>query len=120
MSGAESPNTASGSSGSSGNPSGSATTPTSTFAADNSLFAANWKSDEELRVGTSNIQSGNIVAGHIYEVIGYTAETGVATDMLTLRNPWGSAYLGPLATTFTISLAADDVTIFATAGKPTV
>ena len=98
-------------------------TSASTFSTDNSLFAADWSSGEEMLVGTSNIQRGNIVADHMYEVIGYTAGTSAATDMLTLHNPWGSAYSGPLAMTFTISLAslaADDVTIFATTGKPAV
>ncbi len=101
----------------------SSRTSASTFSTNNSLFAADWKSDEELLVGTANIQKGNIVADHMYEVIGYTAGTSAATNMLTLHNPWGSAYSGPLAMTFTISLAtlaADDVTIFATTGKPTV
>jgi hypothetical protein len=96
-------------------------TSASTFAADNSLFSADWKSGEEMLVGTSNIANGNIVSDHMYEVIGYTAGTSAATDMLTLNNPWGSAYSGPLAMTFTISLAslaADDVTVFATTGKP--
>ncbi|MGD1035694.1 MAG: C2 family cysteine protease [Roseiarcus sp.] len=98
-------------------------TAASTFSADNSLFAADWSSGEEMLVGTSNIASGNIVSDHMYEVIGYTAGTSAATDMLTLHNPWGSAYSGPLAMTFSISLAtlaADDVTIFATIGKATV
>ena len=97
-------------------------TSASTFSTDNSLFAADWKSGEEMLVGTSNIESGNIVSDHMYEVIGYTAGSSAATDMLTLHNPWGSAYSGPLAMTFSISLAslaADDVTIFATTGKAT-
>jgi hypothetical protein len=95
-------------------------TAASTFSTDNSLFSADWKSGEEMLVGTSNIQSGNIVSDHMYEVVGYTAGTSAATDMLTLHNPWGSAYSGPLAMTFNISLAtlaADDVTVFATTGK---
>jgi hypothetical protein len=98
----------------------SSKTAASTFAADNTAFASDWSSHEEMLVGTSNIQSGNIVADHMYEVIGYTAGASAATDMVTLHNPWGSAYSGSLAMTFTMSLAqlaADNVTVFATSGK---
>jgi hypothetical protein len=94
----------------------SAKTSASTLSSDDSQLGAAWKSGEELIVGTSNIATGNIVADHMYEVIGYSA----ATDTLTLHNPWGSAYSGPLAMTFTESLgslAAADCTIFATTGK---
>lgn len=94
----------------------SAKTSASTLSSDNSQLGAAFGSGEEIIVGTSNIASGNIVADHMYEVIGYNA----ATDMLTLHNPWGSAYSGPLAMTFTeslASLAAVDCTVFATTGK---
>ncbi len=67
-------------------------------------------------VGTSGIATGNIVADHMFEVIGYNA----ATDTMTLHNPWGSGYSGPLAMTFTeslASLAAADCEVFATKGK---
>jgi hypothetical protein len=48
--------------------------------------------------------------------------TGVnaATDTLTIHNPWGSAYSGSIAMTFTDSiqqLAADNTTLWVTSGK---
>lgn len=91
-------------------------TSTATLSADNSQLGAAWSSGEEMLVGTGNISSGNIVSDHMYEVIGYNA----STDTVTLHNPWGSAYSGPLAMTFTESLSAlakDGVTLFDTTGK---
>jgi len=40
---------------------------------------------------------------------------------VTLRNPWGSSYSGPLAMTFTESiqqLAANNTTLWVTSGNP--
>ena len=53
----------------------------------------------------------------MFEVVGYNA----TTDMFTLHNPWGAAYSGPLAMTFTeslASLAANDCSVYMTSGKP--
>jgi calpain family cysteine protease len=88
-----------------------------TIQADLGKVISAWNNKEELLVGTSNIASGNIVADHMFQVVGFNA----ATDMLTLHNPWGSAYSGPLAMTFTESLsqlASVDATVFMTTGKP--
>jgi hypothetical protein len=84
---------------------------------DAAQIGAAWSAKQELIVGTSSIATGNIVADHMFEVTGFNA----ATDMLTLHNPWGSGYSGPLAMTFTeslSSLAAADCEVFATTGKP--
>ena len=92
-------------------------TSSSTLGSDNSQLAAAFSSGEELLVATPNNVTGNLVADHMFEVIGYNA----TTDMLTLHNPWGSAYSGPLAMTFTeslASLAANDCTVYMTTGKP--
>ena len=92
-------------------------TSSSTLGSDNSQLAAAFSSGEELLVATSNNVTGNLVADHMFEVIGYNA----TTDMLTLHNPWGSAYSGPLAMTFTkslASLAANDCSVYMTTGKP--
>jgi hypothetical protein len=89
----------------------------SSLSSDASQIGAAWSAKQELLVATSNTASGNIVADHMFEVIGYSA----ANDTLTLHNPWGSGYSGPLAMTFTeslASLAAADCTVFATTGKP--
>ena len=88
----------------------------SSLTSDASQIGAAWSANEELLVGTSSIATGNIVADHMFEVIGYN----VATDTMTLHNPWGSGYSGPLAMTFTeslASLAAADCEVFATKGK---
>jgi hypothetical protein len=89
----------------------------SSLMSDAAQIGAAWNAKEELLVGTSSIATGNIVADHMFEVTGFNA----ATSTLTLHNPWGSAYSGPLAMTFTeslASLAAADCEVFATSGKP--
>jgi hypothetical protein len=89
----------------------------SSLTSDAAQIGSAWSANEELIVGTSSIATGNIVADHMFEVTGFNA----ATDTLTLHNPWGSAYSGPLAMTFTeslTSLAASDCEVFATTGKP--
>jgi hypothetical protein len=88
-----------------------------TLASDNTQLAAAFSSHEELLVSTSNNTSGNLVGDHMFEVVGYNA----TSDMLTLHNPWGAGYSGPLAMTFNeslASLAADNCSVYATAGKP--
>jgi len=90
----------------------------SSLTSDASEIGAAWSAKENLLVATSDIATGNIVADHMFEVIGFNA----ANDTLTLHNPWGSGYSGPLAMTFTeslSSLAAADCEVFATTGKPT-
>lgn len=92
-------------------------TSAATLSSDAAQIGAAWSANEELLVGTSSTASGNIVADHMFEVIGYNA----ASDTLTLHNPWGSGYSGPLAMTFTeslASLAGADCSVFATTGKP--
>ena len=87
-----------------------------TLASDLSQVASAWSANEELLVGTSGIAAGNIVADHMYQVVGFNS----TSDMLTLHNPWGSAYSGSLAMTFTESLsqlAGVDATVFMTTGK---
>ncbi len=87
-----------------------------TIASDLSQVASAWSAGQELLVGTSGVASGNIVADHMFQVVGFNA----TTDLLTLHNPWGSAYSGPLAMTFTESLsqlAGVDATVFMTTGK---
>jgi hypothetical protein len=89
----------------------------SSLMSDAAQIAAAWNAKEELLVGTSSIATGNIVADHMFEVTGFNA----ATSTLTLHDPWGLAYSGPLAMTFTeslASLAAADCEVFATSGKP--
>jgi hypothetical protein len=95
----------------------SSSTSGSALASDALQLGAAWSLGEEALVGTSNKAIGNLVAGHMYEVIGYNASSGT----LTLHNPWGSGYSGPLAMTFNeslASLAAADATVFMTTGKP--
>ena len=91
-------------------------TSASTLASDNTKLAAAFSGGQELLVATSNKAAGNLVADHMIEVTGYNA----ASDMLTLHNPWGSGYSGPLAMTFNESLsalAADNCSVYMTAGK---
>jgi Calpain family cysteine protease len=76
-----------------------------------------WTGTQSIVVGTPNIDNGNLVASHMFEVIGYDS----ATQTLTLHNPWGSGYSGSLAMTFTETLSAlarDSCAIYATGGTP--
>ena len=60
--------------------------------------------------------SGNLVGDHMYMVTGINA----TTDVVSIQNPWGSSYSGPLAMSFTETiqqLAADDCTLWVTSGK---
>jgi len=95
----------------------SPSTSSSTLGSDNTKLAAAFSSGEELLVATPNSVTGNLVADHMFEVVGYNA----TTDMLTLHNPWGAAYSGPLPMTFTeslASLAANNCSVYMTSGKP--
>jgi hypothetical protein len=92
-------------------------TSASTLGSDNTKLAAAFGGGEELLVATSNNVTGNLVADHMFEVVGYNA----TSDMLTLHNPWGSGYSGPLAMTFNeslASLAANNCSVYTTTGKP--
>ena len=94
----------------------SAHTSVSALSSLNVQLGTAWNSGEEITIGTSDTESGDIIADHMFEVIRYNA----ATETLTLHNPWGSAYSGPQAMTFTASLAslaALDCTIFTTIGQ---
>ena len=98
----------------------STSTSATTLTSDFSQLAAAFSGKEELLVGTSGGVTGNLVADHMFQVIGYTAGTSAATDMLTLHNPWGSAYSGSLPMTFTESLAAlaaNDCSVYMSVGK---
>ena len=91
-------------------------TSASTLGSDNTKLAAAFSSHQELLVATSNNVSGNLVADHMFEVVGYNA----TSDMLTLHNPWGAGYSGPLAMTFNESLsalAANNCSVYMTAGQ---
>jgi hypothetical protein len=92
-------------------------TSASTLASDNTQLGAAFSGHEEMLVSTSNNSNGNLVGDHMFEVVGYNA----TSDMLTLHNPWGAGYSGPLAMTFNeslASLAANNCSVYATAGKP--
>lgn len=93
-------------------------TSTSTLGSDNAQLGAAFGGREELLVATSNSAAGNLVADHMFQVVGYNA----VAEMLTLHNPWGSSYSGSLAMTFTESLgalAANDCSIYMSVGKAT-
>ena len=102
---------------------GQSESPTSLFAGESSTAlasilantAAAFSSGEEVTMSTSGTSNGNLVASHMYMVTGINA----ATDSLTIHNPWGSSYSGPLAMTFTESiqqLAANNCTLWVTSG----
>ena len=79
-------------------------------------LASSFQSGEEILMSTPGNSSGNLVGSHMYMVTGVNA----ATDTLSIRNPWGSAYSGSLAMSFTESveqLAADNCTLWVTSGK---
>ena len=78
--------------------------------------ASNFSSGEEVLMSTPNNSSGNLVGDHMYMVTGINTKTGV----LSIQNPWGSAYSGPLSMSFTETiqqLAADNCTLWVTSGK---
>jgi hypothetical protein len=100
-------------------------TPTSLGAWDSSSFltslmsslAASWSTGQEILMSTPTNSSGNLVGDHMFMVAGINA----STCALTLQNPWGSSYSGPLAMNFTETLqqlADDQCTLWVTAGNP--
>ena len=102
---------------------GQSETPTSLFAGESSTSlasilantAAAFGAGDEVLMSTSGTSNGNLVASHMYMVTGINA----STDALTIHNPWGSSYSGPLAVTFTESiqqLAANNCTLWVTSG----
>ena len=96
----------------------SARTSQAVLKSDLAQIGSAWGAKQELLVGTSFVSSGNVVGDHMYQVVGFNASTG----LLTLHNPWGSAYSGPLATTFTESLAqlaGVYASVYMTTGSPT-
>jgi hypothetical protein len=95
----------------------SSSTPSSTLSSILSSVASNFSAGEEVILQTPAASNGNLVGDHLFMVTGVNA----ATDTLTLRNPWGSAYSGSLAMTFSESiqqLASDNTTLWVTSGKP--
>jgi len=80
-------------------------------------LASSFNAGEEILMSTPGTSSGNLVGDHMYMVTGVNATTGA----LTIRNPWNSAYSGPLAMNFTESiqqLAADNCSLWVTSGHP--
>jgi hypothetical protein len=91
-------------------------TSSSTLASILSSVASSFSSGEEVVLETPAASKGNLVGDHLFMVTGVNA----ATDTLTIHNPWGSAYSGSIAMTFTDSiqqLAADNTTLWVTSGK---
>ena len=88
----------------------------STLASILSSTASSFSSGEEVLMSTPNNSSGNLVGDHMYMVTGINSSTGA----LSIHNPWGSSYSGPLAMSFTETvqqLAADNCTLWVTSGK---
>ena len=79
-----------------------------------------FSSDEEIIMGTSGqTVSGNLVASHMFMVLGANASAGT----INLANPWGTNVSSGMSSTFTASiasLAADNVTFYATSGHPAI
>jgi hypothetical protein len=97
-----------------------ASTPSSTLTNDYQQLTSAFAAGQELLVGTANSATGDLVADHMFEVVGYQAGANASSDMLTLHNPWGSAYSGSLPMTFNESiagLAANDCSLYMTQGK---
>lgn len=60
-----------------------------------------FNSHDDIIMATMGGDGGNVVGGHMYQVIGYDA----STQTVTLHNPWGSGcYSGPMAMTFSETL----------------
>jgi hypothetical protein len=81
-----------------------------------SSVTSSFKSGEEVLMSTPGASSGNLVGSHMYMVTAINASSGA----LTIQNPWGSAYSGPLAMTFTETiqqLASDNCALWVTSGK---
>ena len=86
-----------------------------------STLQSAFASGQDIMLGTSDqTATGNLVAAHMFEVIGVDASAGT----VTLQNPWNGSGIGqPQAMQFTISLAAlasDNPAFYVSTGKPTV
>jgi hypothetical protein len=84
-----------------------------------SSLAASWNAGQDILVSTPANSSGNLVGAHMFMVTAIDA----SACALTVQNPWGSAYSGPLAMDFTDTLqelADDDCTLWVTSGDPGV
>ena len=81
-----------------------------------STVSSSWSAGEEVLMSTPATSNGNLVGDHMYMITGVNA----ATDTLTIQNPWGSAYSGPLSMTFTESiqaLAQANCSLYAASGR---
>lgn len=56
---------------------------------------------QEVLVGSGSADTGNLIGGHMFAVLGYNS----GNDTFTLYNPWGTAYNGGVAITFEASMA---------------
>ena len=82
-----------------------------------STLASSFSAGEEVLMSTPGNSNGNLVGDHMYMITGVNA----ATDTFTIRNPWNSAYSGPLAMTFNEliqALAQDNCSLYAASGRP--
>jgi hypothetical protein len=89
---------------------------TSALASVLASVTSSFNSGEEVLMSTPNNSSGNLVGDHMYMVTGINPTTGA----LSIQNPWGSAYSGSLAMSFTETisqLAADNCALWVTSGK---
>ena len=81
-----------------------------------STLGQDFSAGRELLVATSGAPNGNLIASHMFEVIGVNASTGT----VTLQNPWNTANSeAGLAMTFTetiAQLAAAGVAVYAANG----
>jgi hypothetical protein len=81
-----------------------------------STLSSDFSVGDEIILSTPNADDGNLVGDHMFIVTAVNAAQGT----ITLQNPWNTAYSGSLQMTFTDSiatLAADDVSIYATTGS---
>jgi hypothetical protein len=88
---------------------------TSTLNSLMSTLSADFTAGDEVILSTPTADNGNLVGDHMYIVTGINAATG----MISIQNPWNTAYSGSLQMSFTdtiAQLAADSVSIYATTG----
>jgi hypothetical protein len=81
-----------------------------------STLSSDFSVGDEIILSTPNADDGNLVGDHMFIV----TAVNVAKGTITLQNPWNTAYSGSLQMSFTDSiatLAADDVSIYATTGS---
>ena len=82
-----------------------------------SSVASSFSAGEQVLMSTPEGSNGDLVGDHMYMITGVNA----ANDTFTIRNPWNSAYSGPLAMTFGESiqqLAQDNCSLYAASGRP--